>query len=94
VPQEFNTTQKKNMVVRVVDYQLIGVHVYKMGTYNILRICVLEHEMPRIVVEAHEGIVGGHYAGNSTEQKVLCVGLWWPTIHIDAKEYFHRCDVC
>jgi hypothetical protein len=26
-------------------------------------------------------------------QKVLRVGLWWPTVHRDAKEYFQRCDV-
>jgi hypothetical protein len=24
----------------------------------------------------------------------LCVGLWWPTIHKDAKEYFQNHDVC
>jgi transposase InsO family protein len=23
----------------------------------------------------------------------LRIGLWWPTIHIDLKEYFQRCDV-
>jgi hypothetical protein len=27
-------------------------------------------------------------------QKVLCAGLWWPTFHKDAKEYFQKCDVC
>jgi hypothetical protein len=55
-PQEFNTAQKKNLVVRAVDYQLIAGHLYKMGADIILRICVLEHERPRILVEAHEGI--------------------------------------
>jgi hypothetical protein len=37
-----------------------------MGADNILRRCVLEHERPRILAEAHEGIVGGHYAGKAT----------------------------
>jgi hypothetical protein len=59
-----------------------------MGAYNILRICVLEHERTRILTKAHEGIVGGHYEGNATTQKVLHAELWWPTIHIDAKDYF------
>jgi hypothetical protein len=27
-------------------------------------------------------------------QKVLHAGLWWPIVHKDAKEYFHKCDVC
>jgi hypothetical protein len=93
-PQEFNTAQKKNMVVRAADYQLIARHLYMMGADNILRRCVLEQERPRILAEAHEGIVGVHYVGKYTVKKVLCTRLWWPTIHIYAKDYFHRCDVC
>jgi hypothetical protein len=58
-----------------------------MGADNILR-CVLEHEGPIILVEDHEGIAEGHYAGKDTTQKVLCIGLWWPTVHRDANEYF------
>jgi hypothetical protein len=87
-PQYFSTVQNKNMVVIVANYQLISIHLYKMGTYIILRRCVLEHERPRILIEAHEGIVGGNYEGKATVQKVLRVGLWWPTVHRNAKEYF------
>jgi transposase InsO family protein len=93
-PQEFNTAQKKNLVVRAADYQLIAGHLYKMGADNILRRCVLEHERPRILAEAHEGIAGGHYAGKATAQKVLRTGLWWSTVHRDSKDYCQRCDVC
>jgi hypothetical protein len=50
---------------------IIAGHLYNIGVDNILRRCVLEHERPRILVEAHEGIDGGHYAGKSTAQKVL-----------------------
>jgi hypothetical protein len=42
-----------------------------MGADNILRRYVLEHEIPRVLAEAHEGIAGGHYTGKSTAQKVL-----------------------
>jgi hypothetical protein len=48
-PQEFNTTQKKNLVVRDANYQLIAKHLNKMGAYNILRRGVIEHERPRIL---------------------------------------------
>jgi hypothetical protein len=82
------------MVVRAADYQLIGGHLYKMGTDSILRRYVLEHERPRVLTEAHEGIAGGHYIGKATTQKVLCAGLWWSTIHRDSKEYCQICDVC
>jgi hypothetical protein len=47
-----------------------------------------------VLAEAHESIARGHYEGKSTVHKVLHVGLWWKTIHKDAKEYFQNCDVC
>jgi hypothetical protein len=72
VPQEFNTAQKKNLVVRATDYQLIVGHLYKMGADNILRRCVLEHERPRILAEAHEGIDGGNYAGKDIPHRRYC----------------------
>jgi hypothetical protein len=53
----------------------------------------MEHEIPIIFVEAHEGIVGGHYVGKATAQRILRVGLWWPKFHKDVKEYFYNCDV-
>jgi hypothetical protein len=34
--EEYNTSQKKNLVVCAVDYQLIAGHLYKMGTNSIL----------------------------------------------------------
>jgi hypothetical protein len=42
-----------------------------MGIDNILRRCVLEHERPRILAEAHEGTTRGHYARKYIVQKVL-----------------------
>jgi hypothetical protein len=93
-PSDMMVTQKKKLVVKVVDYQLIAGSLYKLGTDGILRRCVVEHERPTILVEAHDGIAGGHYAGKSTAQKVLHIGLWWPTLHKDAKEYCQTCDVC
>jgi len=46
----------------------------------------MEHECPIILVESHEGIVGGHYARRDTTQKILDIRLWCPTIHKDTKE--------
>jgi transposase InsO family protein len=81
-------------VVRAADFSLIDGHLYKMGPDEILRRCVMEVERLLILAESHEGIAGGHYAGKETTQKVLRAGLWWPTLHRDAKDYYRACDVC
>ena len=44
--------------------------------------------------EAHAGVAGGHYAGKVTVRKILQVGLWWPTIHMDTKSLCRHCDIC
>ena len=62
-PREYTFLQKKQLVVRVVDFSLIAGQLYKMGPNEILRRCVMEAERPLVLVEAHEGIAGGHYAG-------------------------------
>ena len=61
---------------------------------EILRRCVMEVEQPFILTKSHEGIEGGKYVGKATTYKVLRAGLWWPTLHQDAKDYSRACDVC
>jgi hypothetical protein len=79
--------------VRAADFSLIARQLYNMGLDEILRRCVMEVERPFILAESHERIVGGHYAGKETVKKVLRAGLWWPTLHKDAKEYYKFYDV-
>jgi hypothetical protein len=93
-PSEYTISQKKQLVVHAADFSLIVGHLYKMGPDEILRRCVMEAERPLILVESHEGIAGGHYAGKSIAKKVLRVSLWWPTLHRDAKYYSRAFDVC
>jgi hypothetical protein len=93
-PTEYTIPQKKQLVVHVADFSLIAGHIYNMGPYEILRRCLMEAERPLILIEAHEGITGGHYVGKATVQKVLRASLWWPTLHRDAKDYSRACNVC
>jgi hypothetical protein len=62
-PSYMTVAQKKELVVKETYYQLIATNLYKLGTYGILRRCVIEDERIIILEEAHYGIVGGHYVG-------------------------------
>ena len=76
-PDDFTTSQKKQLVVCAVDFQLIVGLLYKMGPDEILRRYVLPHEQEMILAESHDGVAGGHYGGNTTSRKLLRTGLWW-----------------
>jgi hypothetical protein len=43
-PNELKITQKKQLVTRSVDYQLIVGQLYKLRANSILGCCMLEHE--------------------------------------------------
>ena len=94
VPAKFTTAQKKQLVVRAVEFQLITRQLYMMGLdENIFR-CILNHELLLILNEVHDGVVGCHYVGKSTVHKILQAGLWWPTMHANGRDYCRSCDVC
>ena len=93
MPESYTTKQKKQLVVHATDFTLIVGQLYKLGPDEILPRYVLEHERRRILEEAHVGVARGHYVGNPTSQKVLTVGIWWPIVHKDAKEFCRTCNV-
>ena len=46
-----------------------------------------------ILSEAHAGVARGNYAGKVIVRKILQAGLWCPTMHADARDYCHSCDI-
>eukprot|EP00253_Pinus_taeda_P028954 PITA_28954 len=74
-PEGYTSQQKKELVVCAADFFVVVGHLYKMGSDEIMRCYVPEFEHNNILAEAHGGVVGGHYAGKATTQKILCIGL-------------------
>ena len=93
-PTNYSVQQKKELITGAADFTIIAGHLYKLGADEVLRRYVLEHERQAILIEAHEGIAGGHYAGKEMTQKILLAGLWWPTVHSDSQDYCRACDTC
>lgn len=81
-------------MVRATYFSVIVGHLYRMGNDEILRCYVPKFERSHILVDMHEGIMGGHYAGRVTIQNVPHVGLWWPPLHQDLKAHCRACDIC
>ena len=69
VPQDYTIAQKRQLVTRSADYQLIAWKLYKLEVVGILRRCIMEHERFLVLQEAHAGIAGGHNAGKAIRQK-------------------------
>lgn len=59
-------------MLKSVEYQLIVPCLSKLGDDGILHRSILKYERPMILIESHEGIIGGDYAG-----KRLTIGSVW-----------------
>ena len=77
--------ERKKLVLRSHTFQLINGLLYIMGPNQILR---------KVLKEAHKELAGGHMGLDTTTRKILLVGLWWPTLHNDTKEWVIACDTC
>ena len=93
-PHQWSRDKKRRLALRSRDFTIIAGQLYKKGIDQICRRCVPEHEKNGILMEAHQGITGGHQAAEITKRKILQAGLWWPTMSKDAHFFTKNCDLC
>nr|XP_009787543.1 PREDICTED: uncharacterized protein LOC104235466 [Nicotiana sylvestris] len=91
-PQNLTYQQRKKLISNAKYYLWNDPYLFKICADNIIRRCVPEEEMIKILYYCHDGAVGGHYAANRTAFKVLEVGFFWPTLFKDARAYVAQCD--
>ncbi|KAL3678283.1 hypothetical protein R1sor_021239 [Riccia sorocarpa] len=94
LPEDTPYHLKRRITKKIKQYTLIHGELYKRGVDQILRRCVNEEDVLKIMEEAHEGPSGGHGAGEATAQKILHTGLWWPTLFKDCHTHVKSCDEC
>ena len=49
--------------------------------------------MDQVLIELHDGSIGGHFSREKTTHKVLRAGYYWPTLFKDAHAYARRCQI-
>ena len=84
--------KKQILAMKAAPYSIINGFLYKMGLADILRRCVLEHEINNIMHEAHYRPTGGHFQEDMTAKKIQQLELWWLTLHKDCKNFVSQCD--
>ena len=93
-PEELNQDERKRLAVQSQHFCLLRDTLYHKGADGILWPAVRNDEKEAILREAHYGVVGGHYVGDTTTRKIWRSGLWWPTTLKDAMRYAKECDLC
>jgi hypothetical protein len=61
---------------------------------DVLLRCLEKADVERVLKELHYGFAGGHFAGETTTQKKLGAGYYWPSLFKDTHAYVRKCKVC
>ena len=94
IPPEFTHHQKKKFMSEVQQYMWEDPLLFRHCADGIVRRCIPEEEMISVLHHCHSSPYGGHHGSEKTAAKVLQSGLYWPTLHKDAKSFVMACDRC
>ena len=56
--------------------------------------CLKREDANKVVVELHDGPVGGIFSRDTTTHKILRVGYYWLTLFKYAHAHVRKCDTC
>ena len=94
MPDGLSASQSKRFLFNVKRYFWDEPYLFRECANNIIRRCVLEVEMKRILEACHSSPVGGHHGGFRAASKVLQSGYFWLTMYQDATAYAKACTQC
>ena len=60
----------------------------------IQRRVITHRETKAVTMQCHDGLCRGHFATDTTFQKILMAGYYWPTLFKDTKAYCDNCKLC
>jgi hypothetical protein len=68
--------------------------LFRVNYDGALLICLEREDEDKVLKEIHDGLAGGHFAGNTTTHKILRVDYYWPTLFRDAHTYARNYKTC
>lgn len=91
-PDHLNKNKKRSLKLVSQKYIITDFGLAWKNSEGIFSKCITEDESPKIVVDFHGGVCGGHFARRVTTHKVLRDSYWWPTLFKDTILLVRKCE--
>jgi len=75
-PHELDVKKKRALRLKANQYQLINDVLFRKNYDYVLLRCLEKTEVEKFLQELHDGMIGGHYSGDTTTHKILYVGYY------------------
>lgn len=93
-PSYWNAQDKKKFFREVRNFFWDDPYLFKYCPDQIIRRCVPNNEIQKIIAFCHSEACGGHFSSKKTVAKILQSGFYWPTLFKDTYEFCKACECC
>jgi len=93
-PRNIDPKNRRSLRLKYASFQLINDILFQKNFDGVFLLFLEKEESEKVSVELHSGDVGGHFGGDTTSQKVLRDGYYWPTLFKDAHTLSRKCVIC
>ena len=77
---------------KAAPYTIIHGILFRLGADEQLKRCLEKKERKQVMRALHSSPLGGHFAANTTANRIQSAGYWWPHLVRDVKLYVGSCD--
>ena len=93
-PPNLSYKNKRAIRLKAKNFTIIDDVIFRQNYDSILLRCLEKPEAQKVLQELHDGLAGGHFGADTTTQKIIHAGYYWPTLFRDAHEYVRKCRSC
>jgi hypothetical protein len=93
-PPILTKTKAIFLKLKSLKYFSLNGHIYSKDVGGILLNCLLKHEADKDLQKFYEGDCGGNLNWNTTANKIITVGFYWPTLFADVHKMVTSCHKC
>jgi hypothetical protein len=86
--------KEKDLRLKSAQYQLIQGILCRKNYDGVFLRCLEKRDVEKVLSELHDGPAGGHYGGDTTAQKILREGYYWPSLFKYAHAYARKFQQC
>ena len=94
VPEFESRAMKKAFFGRAGNFFWDDPYLFHACTDCIIRRCMTEEEVPKVLAHYHSYACSGHHGIMNTAAKVVTTGFYWPTLPKDVEEFVKSCERC
>jgi hypothetical protein len=90
-PENLNPGERRALKLKSIEYRLINLVFFRVNYDGVILRCLECEDEDKVLKEIHDGPTSGHFAWNTTAQKILRANYYWPTMFKDAHTYARNC---